>query len=453
MMRRVVRGGSIGLWVGTTGALVLAITRQVGLLNADLALPLSAVVVIGSVAIGGAIGGWRGALDRRETALLLDRVLHTDELLVTSEWLSKQPPETVRNAILDQLQKVDPARIRRSLPIQVPRRSPWAGGLLALALAGLIAPAWQPALALNAVKSDKLVAREGARLAERLDATLDEDNPVLPNNLVREVSELAAEMTGDELSQEEALDRLNNLQDLLSAFEDQLAKQKDVLENLEDAAKALDESTANQLADALAQNDLSAAADAARDLSDALSQASPEQRQQTAEAMQQAGEAMSNSADPQMQQAGEAMQQAAQSVQQGEQGQPGEGQEDPESEQGLSQSEANSLAQSLDQARQAGEQLQRDKEALDKSQEMNSALESSRQRMGGEPGVEQGEGEGQEGGEGQGEGDGQGEGQASQGLDQVAAVGDGAGEGHTWEDEGEFDKTTLSEGGHESTEG
>jgi len=80
----------------------------------------------------------------------------------------------------------------------------------------------------------------------------------------------------------------------------------------------------------------------------------------------------------------------------------------------------------------AGEQMQSDQRALQQAQAMNSAVEASRQRLGGEPSVTQGASSADGS---QGEGAQQGEG-TQQGQSQAA----GSGKAHTWEDEGEFDK-------------
>jgi hypothetical protein len=123
----------------------------------------------------------------------------------------------------------------------------------------------------------------------------------------------------------------------------------------------------------------------------------------------------------------------------------------------MSPEQAEQLARDLQQARDVGEQLQRDQQALDRAQQMNAAMEGSRQRLGGEASVERGDGS-QDGEPGQGEeGEGQGQGGPGEGGAQGAGTqqgqgstpGMGAGDGHTWEDEGELPAGAGQVGGGE----
>ena len=436
--------------------------RQIGLLDDQPAGIAAAIALLVPIGLGAVIGAaWR-TLDDRDTALLLDRALDTDELLVTATWLRSRPPEPKRNAVLDELAEANLPPMKDALPIKAPRHSRWVPLPLAAALVALLAPAWQPALALRAQQSDDPVVQEGARLAERLAEQKAAEGVELPDGIEREVANLARDMQGEVLTEEEALKRLEEMQQQLDEFEQAMADQKNLLEEMERAAEALEQNPATRpLADALKDLDMGAAGDAARDLADKMGMQSPQQRQQTAEAMDQAGKELADSSDPSMQQAGEAMRDAAQQMsanpqsgqgQSGEQGEQGDGGQTGEGQQsggnqsgsgegGLSPQETQQLAEALEQARQAGEQLQQDREAMERSQELNGALEGSRQRLGGEPSTDDGEGQGEgnqsgsgeEGGEGSGEGDG-GEG-SGEGM---GMAGNGAGGGHTWEDQGEF---------------
>ncbi len=485
-LRGAARGAAIGAWVGASGALLCGVVRQIGWLD-DAPAAIGAVcLLVGSTLAGAAVGGLWRTLGDRETALLLDRALGTDELLVTATWLRTRPPEPRRNAVLDELAEAHLPPLAKALPVRAPQHSRWVSIPLLLALVALLAPAWRPALALNALTSDDAVVQEGARLAERMAEAKKVEGVELPAGIEREIAKLARDMQGETLTPEEAMARLEEMQAQLDAFENAMAEQKSVLEDLEKAAAALEQNPATQqLADALNNVDMGAAGEAAKELADKLGAQSPAQRKQTAEAMDKAGKELAGSSDPAMQQAGQAMQQAAQQMgsnpeqgegQQGEgqagegqQGQQGQGQQNGQGQQGgeggLSQEEAQQLSDALNQARAAGEQLKKDEEALQRSQELNGAMEGGRQRLGGEPSVEEGEsseggegdgggegqgqgekgGEGQSGGEGAGEGaDGSGEKGSGQGMGQSGA---GAGQGHTWEDEGEF--TDGGKGGNE----
>lgn len=448
--------------------------RQVGLIDDTPAGIAAAIGFVGPILLGAIAGAaWR-TLDDRDTALLLDRALDTDELLVTATWLRSRPPEPSRNRVLDELAETPFPSMKDALPVRAPRHSRWVPLPLIVALIALLAPAWQPALALRAAASDDPVVQEGARLAERLATQKATEGIELPEGIESEVADLARDMQGELLTPEEALARLDEMQQQLDDFESAMAEQKKVLEDLEKAAEALDQQASTQpLADALRDLDMGAAGDAASKLADELGMQSAAQRQQTAQAMDQAGKALSNSSDPSVQQAGEAMRDAAQQMsanpqqgqaqqgegQNGQGGQSGQDSQGGESGQGqqsggqqgqgsggLSPEQAKQLSEALSQARQTGEQLQKDREAMQRSQELNGALEGSRQRLGGEPstddgqsGEESGDGEGNQSGTGQGNRDGEGDGQGGEGQGEgMGMAGSGVGSGHTWEDQGEF---------------
>lgn len=465
-LRGALRGAVRGAWVGAGLAVVVALVRQIGFLE-DLAAGIAAVLALGlCTAIGTVAGALWKTLEDRETALLLDRAFDTDELLVTATWLRSSPPTAKRDAILEELGRARLPPVDRALPLRVPKHSRWLALPLAIALLGLVLPAWRPALWLRAQGSDQPLVQEGSRLAERVAEGETSEAAPLPDGIEREIADLARDMQGETLSPEEAMERLEEMQAQLDAFEEAMAQQKDVLEDLEKAAEALDKSPfTKDLADALQDVDMGAAGEAAQKLADELGMKSPAEREQAADALEQAGKQLAQSGDPSMQQAGEALEQAAKAAR-GESGEQGSGEQQGEGEQGegqqgegsagqqggeggLSKEDAEQLAKALEQARSAGDQLARDKEALERSQELNGALEGSRQRLGGDPSVDEGEGEGDGEGEsgnqsGDGEGNGQGE-NAGEGEGEgsgagMGQAGSGAGQGHTWEDQGEFDK-------------
>ncbi len=466
-LRRLVSISGVAAHVGSW--LAAAVGFGVGLLLGWVAGVLVAVglflVIVAIAATGAAL--WPG-LSRRELALLADQALGTDELLITALHLH-EVDDPRREAILAQVDAApqSPRDLLTALPVRTPRHlmaAPVAWALLGVLL--WFAPSTLGPLLGTGEASDDPVVQEGDRLADRLEQLNDDPGITLPDELEREVAALADEMSGDELSPEEALQRLDDLQAQLEAFQDRLEPSHDLLEDLEQAAEALGASDATRdLSEALANGDLDAAADTARDLSEALSESTPAEQQRAADAMQQAGEQLQQSADPSVKQAGEALSRAgdqaqasAQSGASSEGGNPSASGQSP-----LSPQQAQDLAEQLQQARQAGEQLQHDKQALDRAQKLNGAMEASRQRLGGDAGVDQGassQGEqGQEGGEGEGGGQ-QGEGEGGQGEGHSEGEGDadgegegegvgagagvggqagtGAGQGHTWEDEGEF---------------
>ncbi|MBW1880372.1 MAG: hypothetical protein JRJ84_18600 [Deltaproteobacteria bacterium] len=205
------------------------------------------------------------------------------------------------------------------------------------------------------------------------------------------------------------------------------------------------------------------AAEAARGLEEALSEASPEERRRAGEALQRAGERLSHSSEDGMKRAGQQMERAGQQMQgqqaqrsdqgqqgegseggqqgegsgQGQQGQePGEQGSGGETAQGGSGGESGSadmeqLARELQRQQDLSERLQQDAEQLARSQQLNGALEGSAQRLGGEGAVA--DGASSQNGSGQGGS----EGESGEGM-----VATDFGTSHTWEDEGTGDAGT-----------
>ncbi len=406
--------GSVGAHAGCWLAL------PAGAAAAALAGPLAAVGVgaalIGAAAAAGAAAGaLRSPLDDRGTALVLDRLTGSQELLLNALHAVERPEDPNRDAILARLATfdADPA----VLAVQRPRHLRWAALPLALAAALVgLAPrvdlsGWWP------TDPEDPVAAVGEELRERLQREAPVDGAALPPGLQQQVGDLADELSAGSLSPEDAERRLAELQEALQAHQDALAASQDLLSDLAAAAEAL-RAQAPELAEGLAEGDLGAASEAARSLAEHLAaEGTPEERQAAGAAMTQAGRALAGSTDPSLRRAGEAMRQAGEAMQQGEGA--------------LSSAQQQDLARELQQARDAGQQLARDQQALRDSQEAAAALEAARRQLGGAATVAQGEGEGDAPGDPRGDGPpGEGPGQP----------GNGAGTGHTWEDQGEFDE-------------
>lgn len=468
-LRKLVRGGSIGLhlgvWVVAIGALVLSQVVHPKHLLATTGL--MALVVLGVVlGLSASITLLGRRLRKREVALLLDRSLDQDEVYVTAAWLGENPDLPNRDALLAQLSPDEPRKLSDALAIRFPRHLRFA--ILPLLLVGL---AFFVPRVINPLQPSTPVETEGERLAERLREVEEEvEGAELPEELIGEVAELADELTGDSISEEEAVERINDLQKQLEQLEEQLQPSESMLDQLEEAADKLGDNLPD-LKEALEQADMEKAAEALENLADDTKQLTPEQKQQVGEAMRQAGQSLRSASDPSMQGAGEALEAAGQELeqqgtgqqgqgqqgqgqqgengQQGEQGQQGTGQQGA-GEGGLSQERVEQLQEQLRQAQQVSEQLQQDGKALERAQRINGALEASKQRLGGEASEQQGEssqGQGQQGADGQGQGQddgqgsgqqqGQGNGQGGDNQGQGQGPANGAGNGHTWEDEGE----------------
>ena len=457
VVRTVAAAAHPALW---TALAVAVVGRLAGAPLLAVALAALTVAAAG-LAIGAAIGLATGGIDRRAVALLVDRLGGTDETVLTAVHVAGASGDPNRDAILARFDALDlaPAAL---IPVRVPRHLRWAApeaALVALALAlvpplGLGAWPWSPAAS--------EVVQEGQRLEERLAELAEEPTaPALPEAIEREVAELAEALQDEELSAEDARDRLQDLQDRLAEHDERLAPSSDLLQDLEQAARALDQAATDKLSEALQQGDLGAAAEAAQDLSEALAEASPEDRARAAEALNQAGEALSKSADPQLQRVGEAMKSAGQPAdpaasqlpggqplggapQPGTSGTPGEGSPSQGSPSqggpsggGMSPEQAQALATELARAQQLGRQLANDQAALQRSQALNGALEGARQRLGGEAQVAGGQASQGQGSPGAGDGREPGSGTGA-GAPGGGGVGTGAGtSGHTWEDEGE----------------
>jgi len=467
--RRTARGAGIGWAIGATLATVAIPLRLLGLVSAPTAVAGALSLIALAVGLGALLGWGRGRLTDRELALVVDRTLDSDESVLTGvDRLARG--QALPEPLARQLEGLAARRgeLLAGLPLRRPQAGRWALAASAVAILGAtLTPARLAHLGQPHAEPAPMVA-EGQRLQQRL-AELEgregdaPDEATLPEGLRRDVADLARDLQGDELSPDEAVDRLEELEEQLDAFRDQLQPSSQLLDDLEDAARELDSEATDALAESLAKGDLDGAADAAGDLADQLSQATPDEQREAAEALEDAGRRLQQSTDEGLRQAGEAMEQTGQQLgeraqgdQQGEasessspsgqggqegqrqgegsQGQQGQGQQSPA--QG-GQAGSGDLAEALRQQRQLAERLQRDKQKLEQAQQMQGAVRGAQQRM-----------EGEGGGEGEGEG-----GNVAVAADgQGAGAGAGAGEGHTWEDQGEYDAEQGFSDGSAKTE-
>jgi hypothetical protein len=417
-------GAHVGCWLALPAALVG------GALGGPVPAVAGAAAVIALAAGAGAvIGAARGTLDRRSTAFALDRLTNSDELLLNAVHALDTPGDRNREAILARLEGAlpDPA----AFAWRRPRHLRFAPLPLVLAAVGLLVVPRLPDPR-SWWGAEDPVAAVGQDLKERLDRPETEAGVELPPELRKDLGRLADELAGGELSKEEAERRLAEMQRQLGELEKSLAGSQDLMKDLEQAANELREQ-APALADDLASGDLESSSAAAQELAQHLAESgSPEERRAAGEALERAGRELASSTDPSLRQAGEAMQEAGESMQQGD------GTLSPEQQQ--------ALADELAKARETGRQLANDREAMRRSQEAAAAVESARQRLGGEASVEQGEGEGEGEGEGQGEGEGEGQGEGEGEQPGSGPPGNSPGAGHTWEDQGEFGDEPGKEG-------
>lgn len=464
--RNVLRYGALAGWIGIAVAAVILLMSRLWWPLASVP-PWTVALAVGLVgaATGVLIGWFRPVLGERELALLVDRALGTDEVLVTLLHLEDkgQAPEAVTEDLERRVAAL-PA-VSKGLAAGPPRHA-WMVPLAAILAALLILLPQREGAVANPVDTDvSAVEEEADRLQEALEEIDEELGEALPEELQDQMDELLKDLEDDKLTPEEAQERIEALQEELAEWEESLEEgASDDQEALEEAADALREGTTDaeteealeKLADALEDGDMEQAGEAVEELMDKLEGLDGEEAQKAGEALERAGEALKNAGTEGLQQAGDALEQAGEQLQ--EAGQPG-GDQPGENGQGQTAGEQarkslEDLAKQLSEGGDLSERLKSDQERLRKSQETNGALEASRQRLGGEAGVEEGEGEGQQGepctgpdcppGQGQGQGQGQG-GQPGTGMDGGIAIGEpggsNAGQGHTWEDEGTSDTT------------
>jgi hypothetical protein len=432
-LRGLARGGAIGLHAGLWVGAALVAAGKVAALPSLAAVGVGGLAAAALTGLGAALGAFRPLPEDRGLALLVDRLAGTDELVVTALHVA-DGPDPNRDAILARLAATELPPIGSLLPIRVPRHLRWAFAPLVLAGVAL----WLvPRVHLPWSAAPEPVVEEGRRLEQRLQQLASNPDGPDPLPIERDVAKLADQLQADELSPEEARQRLDELQKRLDSFDDQLKPSADLLKDLEQAARQLDQEATKPLGDALRDGDFDQAAQAANDLAKSLSEASPEERQRAAQALDQAGKRLAQSGDPGVQQLGQGLQQAADRMTGGDQA-GGAGQSG-----GLSPQDAAELAQQLKDAQQLGQQLARDQAALERSQELAGALEGSRQRLGGDPQVAQGQ---SSGGDSPGQGGGppqDGQGGQGTGQDGTSSAANGAAggvgkDGHTWEDQGDF---------------
>lgn len=430
--RNTVRAGVYGAWIGVAiGVGLLALSRLWWLQGAPAPWIVSLAALALSAVVGALVGRLRPVLQERELALLVDRALGTDEVLVTLLHLEQEGRDVP--AIRADLERRIAAlpHLREGVPTGPPRFALW---LVPVALAGallLLVPARVPP-----APPTSALAQEAERLAEALASNTD----ALPRAIQDEIDALLQDLENDAITSEEAVARLNDLQEALS---DHAQSQEDAqrdLDALRDASQAAAEpdlpgdlgEAAQELADALEQGDPNAAGQAAEDIADALDGASPQARARASDALREAGEALEGAASPELQQLGEELATAGEQLS----GQGGAG--------GDPSRAADTLRDLKDKVQgdsDLRERLAQDRERLRESQEANGALEASRERLGGEPSPA-----------GQGEPSQQGAGAPGTGLESGLSTGDqgpaAAGQSHTWEDEGTFDTV----GDHQDSE-
>lgn len=472
--RNLIRGAAGGAWVGAALAVVaLGVSRLWWPLDPVSPWMVAVAAAVLPVGVGVLVGALRPVLGERELALLVDRALGTDEVLVTLLHLEEQghAPEAVRTDLERRVASL--GGLGRGVRTGAPITAWLAPVAAALAFLVLLIPA-RPTARAGQDTDTTPVQDEADRLQEALDELEAEHDAPLPDDVQAQADELMEQLSDGTLSEAEAAEKIGELQEALDQWEAELeASGREDLDALQDAADALRETGSDaateqaleELADALEDRDLEGAAQAMDELMEQVSSSGAQEQGELGEALDRAGEALQQAGSESLQQAGEALQQAGQELSEAAsegrtaEGQTGQGQAERDQARQRSQDAAErakqrlqDLKQQLEQAQDLQERLRQDQDKLRRSQETNGALEAARQRLGGEAEVASGQCE--DGACEQGGQPGQGAGQAGapcppgetcEGGMAVAAgtdtSGSRAGEGHTWEDAGTFDTT------------
>lgn len=312
-------------------------------------------------------------LGPRELALLLDRRLGTGELLVTSLHLGQVAGPRSRD--VQEALSAWLSETRRPLRAAMPL--PWPRHVRALPLGALLFLAVPSVGPIPTSTSGGGLAQEAERLRPRTPTPASRPG----DDLTDEVARLAEEMRRGTVSEEEAKARMADLQERLRELDRRLAPSTDLLRELTAAAEALDEAK---------DGDAGPAGGEGEPLTEVGTPSTD--RQRAADAVSRAAEALASSEDPEARALGEQLRE----VGAGDQAR---------------------LEEALSSARALEERLRRDQEALRRNRELQTSLEGSRQRLGGEPSVDGGQSEAECAGDAEG-------GEPSVGL------------AHTWEEDG-----------------
>jgi hypothetical protein len=421
LVRRVaLRWGALGAWAGA----LLAALWLGGWLLRWLPLPhfawlLLPVGLAAGLAAGVAI--WRFRAGREDLALLVDKVLGTDEVAVTALGLSGAGPTRPSPLVPVVLAEAESAlsgagvELRQQLRLRWPRHLRW----LPLALLAVAAMTFLPRVPIPEKPAGPAgdLEAEADRLEQRKDQLERELGAELPDDVDEALTELIEAMKSGSIGRSDAAEKAEELSDRL---DDYAASQGDgAAQALRDAAESLeraDPELAEDLKDALDQGDLDAAQEAVERMRERMEQKSPQERERAARELEKAAEQAMKSPMPGLGGAlqGEAnrlrQQRGGQGNQQGQQGQQGGQQAGGQGNQGSQQG-----------GQQQGGQQQGSQGGQQGQQSGGQQGQGGSQTAGGQ-GSQQGGESGQEGG---GQGGGQGLSEYLDQLDQQGLGGDG----------------------------
>jgi hypothetical protein len=459
--RRAIRGASLGAWIGAAAS---ALWLGAWLLRWA-ALPHFAWLIppiLGVAAVGALLGRATFKARDEELALLIDRLLGSEEVAITALGLQDKAEDgPLARQVLDDAEALldsSAAEIRIRLPLTPPRHLRFLP-LAVLAIAAMTFLPRAPVRDKPAGPAGDLQA-EAERLEQRKEQLEQALDTALPDELEAEFADLLRSMKDGSLNKNEAAEQARELAEKLDAHaRSGESAQSQALRDAAQELKEADPELGRDLEDALSEADLEAAQEAVERMRERMEQASPEERERAAAAMERAAENAMKSPLPglggalrseagmlrkqqgggqgQQQQQGNAggQQAGGQGQQQGSQGGQQGGQQGGGQQQGGQQAGGQGQQQGGDGGGQGGGGLQEYLKQLEEqglggdglaqqeaqsqlNQQLEQALGGAAGRLGGMDGAT-------------GRGRGPGQGKASW----------GAGSEHTSEDQGTFDTT------------
>jgi len=291
---RALRGAVLGIWVGLAVGLAWVLAGKLGLVGdplPDAWMPWAAVLAA-SILAGAAVSSLRPLPGLEELALLLDRLLGTDEAAVTAVGLpSEDAPADLVEALQQRLDEgLDPAdpRIAAGLRFVPPRRTRLLP-ILVVALVGalLLPPLVGPGR--HAPSDDP--AAEAERLVERRSALERELGAELPAEVDQAFDDLISALRAGEAGRERAEEEAEELERALDTMKK--GSGEAVAGDMEKASEALqdvDVEAAEDVEDASKEGDLEAAAEAVERMRERMKKRPPQEQEKAADALKKAAE-------------------------------------------------------------------------------------------------------------------------------------------------------------------
>ncbi|MCP4869366.1 MAG: hypothetical protein GY898_11690 [Proteobacteria bacterium] len=286
--RRGLRAASLGGWIGTA----LSALWMGGWLLRWAPLPDFAWLLAPPIAVaivGGLIGRATFRAREDELALLIDRLLGSEEIAITALGLREVPKEgpLAHQVVADAEALLDgsPAEIRARLPMTPPRHLRF----LPLAVLAVAAMTFLPRAPIKETPAGPAgdMEAEADRLEQRKEQLEAELDTVLPDELEAEFSDLLESMKDGSINKNEAAEQAQELADKLDTHARQSSSaESQALRDAADDLKSADPELAQDLEDALSEADLEEAQEAVERMRERMEQASPEERERAAREME-----------------------------------------------------------------------------------------------------------------------------------------------------------------------